>query len=176
MKIRTRVLLAVITVACVIVGIAVGTPIVGLNFANILSNGNTATGGTTHSTVKLPPAAGKEPGDDDNEWKGMLYLSGPTNVLVQDVDYFAGGHTGWHSHPGLLVLTVVSGSLEWYDASCNKTVRNAGDSFTENTATHYFRNVGTGDVHVTVTYLLAAGQPRRIDQAAPACAAALGLD
>lgn len=176
MKIRTRMLIVAVSVACVIVGIAVGTPIVGLNFANIISNGNTATGSATHATVQLPPAAGQEPGDDDNQWNGMLYLSGPTNVIVQDVDYFAGGHTGWHSHPGLLVLTVVSGSLEWYDANCNMTVHNAGDSFTENTATHYFRNVGTGDVHLTVTYLLAAGQPRRIDQAAPPCAAALGLN
>ena len=176
MKTRTRLLIAAITVACVIVGVAVGTPIVGLNFANIIANGNTAAGSTTHSTVKLPPVAGQEPGDDDSEWHGMLYLSGPTNVLMQDVDYFAGGHTGWHSHPGILVLTVVSGSLEWYDANCNKTVYNAGDSFTENTAIHYFRNVGTADVHLTTAYILAAGQPRRIDQPAPACAAALGIN
>lgn len=176
MKIRTKILIGTVTVACVVVGFAVGTPIVGLNFSNVISSGNTATGSTTHSTVKLPPAPGQEPGDDDNEWKGMLYLSGPTNVQVLDTDYFPGGHTGWHSHPGLLVLTVISGSLEWYDANCNKTVHNAGESFTENTATHYLRNVGTTDLHVTVTYFLAAGQPRRIDQAAPACAAPLGLD
>jgi quercetin dioxygenase-like cupin family protein len=176
MKIRTRMLIAVITIVCVIVGIALGTPIVGLNFSNIIANGNTAGRNATHSTVKLPPAAGQEPGEDDNEWNGTLYLSGPTNVQVQDFDYFAGGHTGWHSHPGLLILTVVSGTIEWYDANCNKTVYNAGDSFTENTATHYFRNVGSGDMHGVVAYMLAAGQPRRIDQPAPPCAAALGLD
>jgi len=176
MKLRTRILIAAITVACIIVGIAFGTPIVGLNFSNIIANGNMASRSATHATVKLPPAAGQEPGDDDNDWNGMLYLSGPTNVQTQDFDYYPGGHSGWHSHPGVLVLTVVSGTIEWYDANCNKTVYNAGDTFTENTATHYLRNAGTGDLHGMATYLLAKGQPRRIDQPAPSCALALGLN
>lgn len=176
MNTRLRVLIGAIVVACVIVGIALGTPVVGLNFSNIIANGNTAGRSMTRSTVTLPPAPGQEPGDDDNQWSGMLFLSGPTNSQVQDFGYSPGGHTGWHSHPGLLVLTVVSGTIEWYDANCNKTVYNAGDTFTENTATHYFRNVGTGDMEGVVTYLLAKGQPRRIDQPAPPCAAALGLD
>lgn len=65
-------------------------------------------------------------------------------------------------------------TIEWYDANCNKTVYHAGDVFTENTATHYFHTAGP--MSGMVTYLLAKGQPRRIDQPAPACAAGLGLD
>jgi quercetin dioxygenase-like cupin family protein len=125
--------------------------------------------------VAIPAVAGHEE-NEDNEWSGKLFLSGPTHVLVQDASYFPNGHTGWHSHPGLLAIAVTEGSIEWYDASCQKTVYNVGDAFTENTAIHYFRNVGSVNSRVMVTYFLAKGQPRRIDQPAPACAAALGLD
>lgn len=174
---KTRVFVCVLTVAVVVVGIAFATPIVGLLTSTILANGNTTTPEIfTRARVALPPVAGQEPGDDDNEWNGMLILHGPTNVEVQDFSYDVNGHTGWHSHPGLLVFSLISGSIEWYDANCNKTVYNTGDTFTENTATHYFRNVGAGPMHGMVTYLLAQGQPRRIDQPAPPCAAALGIN
>ena len=70
----------------------------------------------------------------------------------------------------------MSGEIEWYDEKCNKTVYKTGDTFTESTATHYFRNVGMGPMHGMVTYLLAKGQPRRIDEPAPPCAAELGIN
>lgn len=172
-KFRTRLILGVLAIAVVVAGIALATPIVGLNFANILANGNTSGETLVRSRVALPPVTGQE--DEDNEWSGKLFLSAPSNVIVQDVSYFPGGHTGWHSHPGLLAITVTEGSIEWYDANCQKTIYNVGDSFTENTATHYFRNSGSVNARVMVTYIIAKGQPRRIDQPAPACAAALGL-
>ena len=63
------------------------------------------------------------------------------------------------------------------DSRCRKHVYNAGDSLTESTQTHYVRNVDTvNNAHFMVTYVIAHGQPRRIDQPAPACAAALGLE
>jgi quercetin dioxygenase-like cupin family protein len=141
-------------------------------------NGNTTSPEiVTRARVALPSMAGQEPGDDDNnEWSGLLLLHGPTNVQIQDFSYNVNGHTGWHSHPGLLVFSLISGDIEWYDATCNKTVYHTGDTFTENTATHYFRNVGASPMHGMVTYLLAKGQPRRIDQPAPPWAAALGID
>ena len=126
--------------------------------------------------VPVPPPASSTDADDENEWTARLSTSGPSDVIVQDVVYAPGGHTGWHSHPGILLSTVVSGSIEWYDAKCVKHVYNPGDSLTENTQTHYVRNVGTVNAHFMVTYVIARGQPRRIDEAAPPCAAALGLD
>jgi quercetin dioxygenase-like cupin family protein len=102
--------------------------------------------------------------------------TGPSNFIAQDVSYLFGGHTGWHSHPGILLITVTEGSIEWYNSQCQKTVYNVGDSLTENTEVHFFRNVGSANARVMVTYVLAKGQPRRIDQAAPACAAGLALE
>ena len=105
-----------------------------------------------------------------------MHASGPSNVIVQDVVYAPNGHTGWHSHPGILLSSVVAGSIERYDSKCKLHVYNAGDSFSESTQLHYVRNVGAANAHFMVTYMIAAGQPRRIDQPAPACAVALGLN
>jgi hypothetical protein len=74
------------------------------------------------------------------------------------------------------VSSVTQGSIEWYDAQCVKHVYNVGDALSESTQPHYVRNVGTVNARFMVTYILAKGQPRRIDQPAPACAAALGLE
>jgi quercetin dioxygenase-like cupin family protein len=177
MKVTTHRFIITMAIACGIVGVAVATPRVGLLFSNILANGNTTTSEVvTRAHVALPPTGNQEQGEDDNEWNGMLLLKGPTNAEVQDFSYDVDGHTGWHSHPGMLIFTLISGTIEWYDAKCNKTVYNAGDTFTESTATHYFRNVGTTPMHGMVTYLVPKGQTLRIDQPAPACAADLGLN
>ena len=173
MNIRTRVLIGAVVITC-IVGIALATPIVGLNFANILASGTSNREISQHVRVALPPVVGQE--QEDDEWSAKLVTSGPSNFIVQDVSYFPGGHTGWHSHPGILLVSVTEGSIEWYNANCERTVYNVGDSLTENTQPHFVRNVGSVNARFMVTYVLAKGQPRRIDQPAPACAAALGLD
>jgi quercetin dioxygenase-like cupin family protein len=173
MNIRTRLLIGAVVITC-IVGIALATPIVGLNFANILASGTSHTEISQHVRVALPPVVGQE--QEEDEWNAKFVTSGPSNFIVQDVSYFPGGHTGWHSHPGILLVSVTEGSIEWYNANCERTVYNVGDSLTESTATHFVRNVGSVNARFMVTYVLAKGQPRRIDQPAPTCAAALGLD
>jgi quercetin dioxygenase-like cupin family protein len=172
---RTRLLIAAAFALCLTAIIVRATPTVGQIFS-ILSTGNTSEEIMTHSRVPLPPVPGVTSDDDPNEWIAKLYTNGPTTFQVLDVTFAPGGHTGWHSHPAILLSTMISGSIEWYDAQCNKHVYNAGDSWTENTSTHDVRNVGTTNVRFMITYVIAKGQPRRIDQPAPACAAALGLD
>lgn len=175
---RTRLLIAAVLITCVGITIAHATPIVGILVKNFLSTGATNDEIMLNVRVPLPPGAPGTDGDGDRDdtWHAKLYTSGPTTIAVQDVVFAPGGHTGWHSHPGILLSSVISGSMEWYDAQCNKHVYNPGDSLTESTETHYVRTLGTTNVHFMVTYVLAKDQPWRIDQPAPACAAALGLD
>jgi quercetin dioxygenase-like cupin family protein len=177
---RSRVLVVVVAVA-ITSGLATmvrATPIVGLLVNTILSQGTIGDEFVLHVRVPLPtstPGSGRN-NDRDDEWRAKLSTTGPSDIIVQDVVYEPGGHTGWHSHPGMLLSSVISGSIEWYDDQCVKHVYNSGDSLTETTAVHYVRNVGNVDAHFMVTYIIAHGQPRRIDQPAPPCAATLGLD
>jgi quercetin dioxygenase-like cupin family protein len=178
MTIKTRLVIATVVITCAIATIVRATPIVGLLVGTILSTGTSNEKIMQHVHVPLPPAVtGSEDNENqDDEWTANLFTSGPSNVIVQDVVYAPGGHTGWHSHPGILLSSVISGSIEWYDSRCIKHVYNVGDSLTESTQPHYVRNIGTANAHFMVTYVIAKGQPRRIDQPAPACAAALGLE
>jgi quercetin dioxygenase-like cupin family protein len=175
MTIKTRVVLAAIAATLAVAALVHATPTVGQIFS-ILSAGNINEEFMTHSRVPLPPVAGSTSDDDPNEWIANLFTSGPTTFQVLDVTLLPSGHTGWHHHPAILLSSMISGSIEWYDVQCNKHVYNAGDSWTENTAIHDVRNVGTTNAHFMITYIIAKGQPRRIDEPAPACAAALGLE
>jgi hypothetical protein len=52
----------------------------------------------------------------------------------------------------------------------------AGDSWTEGSQVHYFKVTGTSTIHLMATFVIAKGLAPRIDQPAPPCAAALGLE
>jgi quercetin dioxygenase-like cupin family protein len=59
---------------------------------------------------------------------------GPSALSTQDASIAAGGQNGWHSHPGMVVVTILSGSITWYDENCNPTDYKAGDSWVEGSA------------------------------------------
>jgi|tagenome__1003787_1003787.scaffolds.fasta_scaffold20956455_1 hypothetical protein len=83
----------------------------------------------------LPPAALGSPGsgftapvlvtaDLDHKVKinsdGVkLQTKTATDVRVQRFTFEAGGYTGWHHHPGLVIIAVESGSLTFWDSQCN---------------------------------------------------------
>lgn len=57
-----------------------------------------------------------------------------TDIVTQEIRIGPGGHTGWHSHPGPVLVTVKEGSLQLVyanDTSCQGTVYEAGDSFVD---------------------------------------------
>ena len=49
---------------------------------------------------------------------------GASNIIQQEVNFSPGGTTGWHTHPGIVLLTLAadSGPVDWYDSKCGKTV------------------------------------------------------
>ncbi|HEY3619765.1 MAG TPA: cupin domain-containing protein, partial [Candidatus Sulfotelmatobacter sp.] len=105
-----------------------------------------------------------------------LKTEGPSSTVLQIASFSPGGHNGWHSHPGIVVVTLTAGSIEWYDADCKKTVYKAGDSWAEGGQTHYFRSTSTTNIQLTAAFFISKGSALRIDQPAPPCAASLGLD
>ena len=56
----------------------------------------------------------------------------PMDVVVRRHAYAPGGYTGWHSHPGPVLITVTKGELTFYEydgGDCNKVVLRAGQTF-----------------------------------------------
>jgi quercetin dioxygenase-like cupin family protein len=167
MKTKTKLLIGAAALSSVIVGLVWATPIVKLA-SPVLATGNDNLNIETHGVFTT----------SGGEFKANLKTEGPSTIFVQDTAFSPGGHTGWHSHPGILTLALISGTVEWFNGNCEKTTYNAGDAWTEGSQLHYFRNPGTAtvNVHVMATFIIAQGAEPRIDRPAPKCAAALGLD
>jgi len=163
MKTRTKIVIGMVIAG--IVGIAVATPIVLLT-SPILAQGNQAA--DIHERGRALMSNGAY-------FRAELETEGPSTTSIQDAAYSVGGQNGWHSHPGWVACTVLSGSIRWYDENCKPTVYTAGDSWVEGSKVHAFRNIGTGTVHLMAVFITAQGQALRTDEPAPECAAGLGL-
>jgi quercetin dioxygenase-like cupin family protein len=103
-----------------------------------------------------------------------LQTKGPVDVVAITVTFDAPGSSGWHAHPGVVLVTVVSGSLVVYNDECEGTVQPAGSAFVE--SGHHaglVRNESTTTpAVVNVTQIVPAGTPNadlRIDKANPGC-------
>jgi quercetin dioxygenase-like cupin family protein len=169
MKTKAKILIGTASAALMIAGIALATPTIGAWYNVILSTGTINHDINAHAHVALP---GSEEG-----FSAQLETEGAANFIVQEIKFSPGGTTGWHNHPGVLLLSLAadSGPIDWYGANCVKHTYNAGDSWTEATSLHDVVNNSSLDAHFLVTYVVPKGVSKRTDQPAPACAVALGL-
>ena len=98
-----------------------------------------------------------------------LQTKAPVDIFVQRITLQPGGHTGWHSHPGPVLVALRSGSVISYEEDCSATVYEAGDGFVDpSRRVHIMRNVGATPAEFYITALLPVGAQLRIDEPAPA--------
>ncbi len=95
------------------------------------------------------------------------------DIVVGELSFAPGGVTGWHSHPGKVLVGVARGSITVYresDPACGGTTYHAGDVFVERRGVvAEARNEGTVAAVVNATYLgVPAGASSRTDEAQPA--------
>ena len=156
---RPRViLLALALVSLLCVGAAVATPPFNVISAPVHARG------TTDGRIDVSSEAGIK-----------LKTRRSIDVATQQIVIGPGGHTGWHSHPGPVLVTVKSGALRViYSNDCTGlgTVYEAGDTFVDrgDETVHIARNESlTANVELWATYLVpgAPGTALRIDEADP---------
>jgi quercetin dioxygenase-like cupin family protein len=99
---------------------------------------------------------------------------GSVDFVRATVTFDAPGSSGWHAHPGVVLVNVVSGSLVEYRADCSSTTYAAGSAFTESgDDAGLVRNESTETPAVaSVTYIVPTGTPNsglRIDKDNPGC-------
>ncbi|HWD71879.1 MAG TPA: cupin domain-containing protein [Actinomycetota bacterium] len=63
--------------------------------------------------------------------KVKIRTRGPSDLVFQEVDLAPGGFTGWHTHPGPLLVVVKTGTLSHLDAQCHVQTYAAGKAFSE---------------------------------------------
>jgi len=92
-------------------------------------------------------------------------------IVTQQARFAPGATSGWHSHPGYLTATVVSGQVVRYATDCSTETFEAGHSFYETGASTFaVRNESTREAVVLVTFVVPGGTPTtglRIDKPQP---------
>ena len=162
----------VVVVLALTVPAAVATPSVGLQ-ATVLSR-------TTVSTL----TAASQPGVSFGRGRGhearpitgfpqptapqLALLTLPVDVVLLTITFQPGASSGWHSHPGIVLVKVTSGTLTLYDPACGSIERTAGETFAEPAVSGLARNEGSVPATIQITAFLTVGAPFRIDDPQPA--------
>jgi quercetin dioxygenase-like cupin family protein len=149
----TRALVLGVLVAVASVGVALATP-------------GSAAVGTTLARGTL------DGGDKIKNNNLKLTVRTDIDVVTQTITIAAGGHTGWHSHPGPVFVTITAGAMTFYDGddpACAPVVYPTGSTFIDRGGghVHIARNQGTTDLVLYATYLLPVGAALRTDAPDP---------
>ena len=108
-------------------------------------------------------------------WGLILKTLDDTDVGSDRLTVQPGGYSGWHAHPGPVLVTVTQGSVDWYDGSdpvCPAHHDSAGQSFIENAyRIHNVRNPSGSQVAefiaVTIKPEGFVGPAFRLDETEP---------
>jgi hypothetical protein len=156
---RQKMVAGITLAALVLAAIASGTP----------SSGTTSTlvgRGTFGEVFKVKRKAA------DSPWEVEIQAKAALDVATQVIDFPPGSHSGWHSHPGPVFITVKAGTMTFYesdDPTCSPTVRHAGEGFLDvGDHAHIARNEDpTVPAQNVVTYFAPQGASLRIDRPNP---------
>lgn len=110
--------------------------------------------------------------DSGNEQ--VILAPGAQDTVMQQIVIGPGGHTGWHSHPGPVVVLIKAGALTIYsgaDPACMPRTYSAGQAFVDSGQghVHIARNLSTTEnLELWATYFdVPVGGAFRIDVADP---------
>lgn len=98
-----------------------------------------------------------------------------TDVRVQRLTFAAGAYSGWHHHPGVVIVAVASGSVTLMDANCGSKTYGPGQAnggvFIEGHVAAQ-QAVSADGATVYVTYVAPSAEPRvfRVEDPVPFCA------
>lgn len=100
-----------------------------------------------------------------------LQTKDPVDVATFSVTYDPGGFSGWHTHPGVLIVTVQSGSVV-RQVGCDSTTYNPGDVFVESDeqpSGQVSNPSQTVPAVLGVTQIVPKGSGRRVEADPPSC-------
>jgi len=155
-----RITLLALALSAVLAGTALATGAVGFT-SQLLAQGTTA------GSVNFKIHSHGHPNEKiEFRTKGAVIFRTTENTFVP------GGSSGWHSHPGIVLVTVKVGTVTFYHDDCSFDVYPAGASFVEREGDGpgLARNEGTVDAVVVATFIdFPNTTVFRVDEANPGC-------
>lgn len=149
---KTIIAVAAMLIAGALGAVALATPAIGTITATLLARG------TLTSAVNA------------NADGVVLRTHGATDSVVQELVFAGGSSSGWHRHPGVVLVTVKSGTVVHYTSDCRPETLTAGQTFWESgTRATVLRNETHSDAVVYASYIVPMGVALRIDMPNPGC-------
>ena len=162
---KLKLVSAGVFVSCVLgliaLKVARATPPAGLN-TSILTVGPMELG-------EIDIHSGMGAGGAGGDHQVKIKTKGISDVYVVRNVVSPGGHTGWHSHPGPSIISVVSGVATAYEGDDPVGIQiPAGTAFVDSgDHAHIVRNEGSTNLELIAFQILPEGAPRRNDEDAP---------
>jgi len=129
-----------------------------------------ANPGTTTSTILAPRSTLSE-SIQANDDRIKFQTKDPTDLVSQQVTFAPGATSGWHHHPGVILVLVKTGTVTVHDENCQTQSYAAGQAFIEGgTEPMMVSNEGSVTAVDVATQVAPAGSPFRIEDDPPACA------
>lgn len=149
---RTIAAIAAALVAGAVVTVALATPAIGTITATLFARG-------TLTTAVNAKADGV-----------TLRTDHTTDHVVQELVFAGGSSSGWHRHPGVVLVSIKSGTVVHYNSQCVPETLTAGQAFWES-GPHagLLRNETHEDAVVYASYIVPTGVALRIDMPNPGC-------
>ena len=104
----------------------------------------------------------------------VIHVPNAAETVMQQIVIGPGGQTGWHSHPGPVVVLIKSGALTFFsgdDPGCTPRTYSAGQAFVDSGQEHVHlaaNQSATTNVELWATYFdVPPGGAFRIDAANP---------
>ena len=105
------------------------------------------------------------------DWHMEIKAHPNFDLAVQSITFAVGSQSGWHRHPGPVLIQVVKGEMTFYesdDPTCTPIRRKAGEAFLDaGDDAHIARNESDAPAENIVTYFAPPGADLRIDAPLP---------
>jgi quercetin dioxygenase-like cupin family protein len=158
---RRLAILLTVTGVCAFAGAALATPPSGIVSSTVVAR----AGFVDPVDIKFKVDGGPQE---------VINVRDAQQTVMQQIVIGPGGSTGWHSHPGPVVVLIKAGELTLYsgdDPTCTGRTYSAGQAFIDSGQGHVHigRNQSTSEnVELWVSYFdVPPGGPFRIDAASP---------
>jgi quercetin dioxygenase-like cupin family protein len=131
-----------------------------------------ASMGSGTSTVILAPRSTLSDSVQVNQDRIKFQTKDPTDLVTQQVTFAPLAFSGWHHHPGVILVLVKSGHVTTHDENCQTKTYGPGEALVESgTAPFMVSNESDTETAVDVaTQVAPAGSPFRIEDDPPPCA------
>lgn len=145
------------TISAVVAAVALATPASGILSGTVFARASF-----------VEPVDLKFKIDDGSQ--EVIQVKNARETVVQQIVIGPGGSTGWHTHPGPVVVLMKAGAMTFYsseDPTCTPRTYSAGEAFVDSGQghVHLARNLSqTENVELWATYFdVPPGQPFRLD-------------